>query len=313
MKNSLLLSILFFLFFTVSCSLTPTQKTPQDTAPTAIEAAMTPISTSTETPTPQPAPVTIDLFKNVMISALELRKDVQLTDGKWSEAQADGSIQMVTLDEHFAVGDLNSDGVDDAVVVIAESMGGSGVFYSVVAFVNETGVYVQKGSAFIDDRPVIHSLEIKNGEIILNVNVHGLNDPMVDPTVNLTKSYRLLENRLITFCQSQLLDDGKMREINITSPEDYAEISGEVTLTGDMPIAPFENTLLVQVFGVKTNTSFASSMMVNAADMGMPATFTTKISLDRFSPGELVVIQLVEVSMADGSSMTIDSVVVRVK
>jgi hypothetical protein len=54
-------------------------------------------------------------------------------------------------------------------------------------------------------------------------------------------------------------------------------------------------------------------MMVDAADMGMPATFTTRVSLDKFTPGELVIIQLVEVSMADGSSMTLDSVVVRVK
>jgi hypothetical protein len=179
--------------------------------------------------------------------------------------------------------------------------------------VNENGTYVQKGSAFIDDRPIIHSLEIENGEIILNVNVHGLNDPMVNPTVNYVKTYRLYETRLITFRQSQLLDDGKVREINITSPEDSTEVSGEVTLTGNMPIAPFENTLLVQVFGIKTNTSFANSMMVDAADVGMPATFLTNVSLDKFTPGELVIIQLVEMSMADGSSMTLDSVIVRVK
>jgi hypothetical protein len=313
MKNSLQFSILFILFFAVSCSLTPPQKTPQDTDSVATEIAMTSISTSTETPTPQPVPLTIDLFKNVKISALELKKEVQLSEGKWSEVQADGSIQMVMLDEHFATGDLNSDGVDDAVVITAESMGGTGVFYSVVAFLNENGTYVQKGSAFIDDRPIVHSLEIKNGEIILNVNVHGLNDPMVNPTVKYTKTYRLYVNRLITFRQTQQLDDGKVREINITYPEDSTEVSGEVTLTGNMPIAPFENTLLVQVFGIKTNTSFANSMMVDAADVGMPATFLTKVSLDKFTPGELVIIQLVEVSMADGSSMTLDSVIVRVK
>jgi hypothetical protein len=313
MKNSFLLSLLFVLFFTASCSLMAIQSTTEGTSPSVSVSEITPDATITEIPTPQPTPISIDLFKNIKISALELKKDVQLADGKWSEAQSDGSIQTVMLDDHFTVGDLNSDGIEDAVVIMAESMGGTGVFYSVVAFVTENSQYVQKGSAFIDDRAIIHSLEIKNDEIILNANVHGLNDPMVDPTVNLTKSYRLYENRLITFRQTQLLDDGKVREINITSPEDYAEVSGEVKLTGNMPIAPFENTLLVQVFGRNSNTSFTSSMMVDAADMGMPATFTTKISLDRFSPGELVIIQLVEVSMADGSNMTLDSIIVRVK
>jgi len=291
----------------------PTQATTEGTSPTASVAEITPVATNTTIPTPQPTPISIDLFKNAKISALELKKEVQLTDGKWTETQADGSIQMVMLDGHFAAGDLNSDGVDDAAVITAESMGGSGVFYSVVAFVNENGAYVQKGSAFIDDRPIIHSFEIKDGEIILNVNVHGINDPMVNPTVNFTKTYRLFANNLVTFRQTQLLDDGKTREINITSPENYTETSGGVTLTGAMPIAPFENTLLVQVFGINTNTSYANSIMVNAADAGMPATFTTNVALDQFASGDLVVIQLVEVSMADGSSMTLDSVVVKVK
>ena len=61
--------------------------------------------------------MTVDQFKNVLINAPELQKDVQLTDGKWSENQADGSTQTVILDDHFAVGDLNSDGVQDAAIV----------------------------------------------------------------------------------------------------------------------------------------------------------------------------------------------------
>ena len=313
MKKSFLLSFLFVLFFTASCSFLPTRATTEGTNPTASVVEITPVVTITEISTPQSKPISIDLFKNAKISALELKKEVQLSDGKWTETQADGSIQMVMLDGHFAAGDLNADGIDDGVVVTAESMGGSGVFYSVVAFVNENGAYVQKGSAFIDDRPIIHSLEIIDGEIILNVNVHGLNDPMVDPTVNLTKTYRLIGNRFVTFRQTQLLADGKVREINITSPVDFSEASGSTIITGDMPIAPFENTLLVQVFNEKNTASFTSSTMVNAADVGQPATFSVKVPLDKFAVGDLVVIQLVEVSMADGSNMTLDSVILRVR
>lgn len=220
---------------------------------------------------------------------------------------------MITLDEHFALGDLNADGVDDAVVITAESMGGSGSFYSLIALVNENGTYVQKGSAFIDDRPLIHSLVILDGEIILEVTVHGLNDAMVSPTVNLIRINRLVADHLIPWRQTQKLSDGFVREINIETPVDYTDVNGEVTLTGGMPIAPFENTLLVQVIGLQSNQSFTSSIMVTAADVGMPATFTTSISLDKFPAGEVVIIQLVEVSMADGSHMAYDSVVLKIK
>ena len=310
MKKSVFLVIFFAMLFLSACTSNPASQKSTAIISTPIDIVQT--ATSTEVPTLQPV-VNLDLFKNSMIYAPELKKSVQLADGKWSETQSDGSLQIVMLDEHFAIGDLNSDGLEDAALVVVESMGGSGVFYSVAAFINEGGTLVQKDSAFIDDRPIVHSIEIINGEIQLNANVHGLNDPMVDPTVNLTKTYRLIGEKLVTFRQTQLLADGTDREINIAAPADFNEASGSVTITGDMPIAPFENTLLVQVFNEKNTTSFTSSTMVNAADVGQPATFSVNVPLDKFTAGDLIVIQLVEVSMADGSNMTLDSVILKVK
>lgn len=310
MVNLCFLAILFVCSSCTSLPATPTTQPPTDTAAVTM---VVPSATATSTSTPEPVAPTLETFKNIKITSSELRKEVQLSDGKWTETQADGSIQMITLDEHFALGDLNADGVDDAVVITAESMGGSGSFYSLIALVNENGTYVQKGSAFIDDRPLIHSLVILDGEIILEVTVHGLNDAMVSPTVNLIRINRLVADHLIPWRQTQKLSDGFVREINIETPVDYTDVNGEVTLTGGMPIAPFENTLLVQVIGLQSNQSFTSSIMVTAADVGMPATFTTSISLDKFPAGEVVIIQLVEVSMADGSHMAYDSVVLKIK
>jgi hypothetical protein len=59
--------------------------------------------------------------------------------------------------------------------------------------------------------------------------------------------------------------------------------------------------------------TFIGSFMVDAEDMGQPATFNVTMPIDTFPPGALVKIQLMEVSMADGSPMLIDSVLVKVK
>ncbi len=313
MKKIKLPVILVGFLFLSACSLTPTQFPNSGSVPTALSTEVPAVPADINTPVSQPAEINLDDLKNMLVYAPELQKDVQLVDGQWTEAQPDGSIQTVNLDAHVAVGDLNSDGVDDAALLIAESMGGTGSFYSTVAMVNENGSFVPKGSIYVDDRPVIHSLEINNGEIILKANVHGPSDAMVEPTLNLTKTYRIYNGEVTLWRQTQLFNDGKIREINIESPLDNEEVSGTLTLKGNMPIAPFENNLLIQAFGAQSGANFQNGLMVSSEDMGMPAAIDTTVSLGMFHSGELVLIQLIEESMADGSPMAVDSVVVRMK
>jgi len=313
MKRLNTLVVIAIVMLLSACTAAPTPTAASGATNVPMNTDIPPIPTLTETAIPHPTQMTQDQFKNILINAPELKKDIQLIDGKWAENQADGSIQMVILDEHFGTGDLNADGVEDAALLIAESMGGTGVFYSITAMVSENGSYRQINSKTVDDRPIIHSIEIVDGEIILNVNIHGPNDAMVDPTLNVTKTYRLYKGRMMLWRQTQLLADGKVRSIDIESPADYSEVSGEVVLKGSMPIAPFENTLLLQIYGEYTMINFANSLMVTSADAGMPATINTTIPFSRFKSGELVRIQLVEVSMADGTPLAIDTIVVKVK
>lgn len=313
MKPLITLLIIAIMMLVSACSTLPTPNSIPEATITLKNTDVPIIPSSTVELVPQLTQVSVDQFKNALVTAPELMKEVQLTDGKWSENQADGSIQTVILDEHYASGDLNSDGVQDAALLIAESMGGTGVFFSITAMVSEDGSFVQSNSIVIDDRPTIHSIEIIDGEINLNVNIHGPNDVMIDPTLNVTKTYRIRNGLLTIWRQTQLLADGQVRSIEIESPADYSEFSGEVVLKGSMPIAPFENNLLVQLYGEFSLTNFANSLMVTAADVGMPATINTSIPIDMFKSGELVRIQLLEVSMADGSPMAIDTIVVRVK
>lgn len=314
MKTKKLLVILVIALILAGCIVinpVPTTAPTPENIPTSTD--LPPQPTQTEAP-PTAAPgLTIEMIKNSMVNAPELQRSVQLTDGKYSENLPDGSIVLVAVDENVAFGDINEDGIDDAALLLQESMGGTGFFYSITAFISSTKGFTQTNSHFIDDRALIHSLVIENGEVILNANVHAINDPMVNPSVTMTTTYRIFNEGLSLWRQTTLMSDGTIRSINIDTPAEDEEVSGSVTITGTMPIAPFENNLQVQFIGQEGMPTSIGSFMVNALDMGQPATFNVTMPMSSFPLGALVKIQLMEVSMADGSPMLIDSVLVKVK
>jgi len=192
---------------------------------------------------------------------------------------------MVYLNENVAFGDINNDGIDDAAFLIVESMGGTGIFYSITSFISSSQGFTQTNSRFIDDRAVIHSLMIDNGEVILNANVHAINDPMVNPTVTMTKTYHYFNDGLSLWRQTTLMSDGTIRSINIDTPMENEEVSGSVTITGTMPIAPFENNLQIQFIGQNGMANYIGSLMVDAEEMGQPATFNVTMPISSFPSG----------------------------
>jgi hypothetical protein len=219
----------------------------------------------------------------------------------------------VTILPQIAIGDLNGDQVDDAAVLLAENDGGTGVFVSLVVFVSDGDQYVQAGSNLIDDRAQIKSLSIMNGEINLEGTIHGINDSMAQPTLNVKQTYRLLEDHLSLIKLSSAEKDGAERSINIDLPVDGSEVSNPIQIKGTMPIAPFENTLSLTVYDLAGNPLFQSPLMVTASNAGGPATFDAPMTLTGITSGSTVRVELSESSMADGSMVASDSVVVKIK
>ena len=75
---------------------------------------------------------------------------VQLTNGAYQSSTTDVSspnYMSINLASQMAFGDLNGDGAGDAAVLLAENYGGSGVFVSVVAMLNQNGQPVQAASS----------------------------------------------------------------------------------------------------------------------------------------------------------------------
>ena len=97
-----------------------------------------------------------------------------------------------------AIGDLNNDKKNDSALLLVQDSGGTGLFYYVVAIVNDAGVIKNTNSIFIGDRIEPVSLDIKDQKIQLNYIDRNPSDPMTaDPTVRVTKYFEIKNGELV--------------------------------------------------------------------------------------------------------------------
>jgi hypothetical protein len=130
-------------------------------------------------------------YTYAMVSSSE-QKTIKLTNGVYEEDLAldSASKLQIKMADIYATGDLNGDKVADAVVVLIENSGGTGVFHTLVAVLNEGGKPVSVAEAPLGDRIQLKSLEIKNGEVVLSMVTQGPGDPACCPTKTVTQIYK---------------------------------------------------------------------------------------------------------------------------
>ncbi len=115
---------------------------------------------------------------------------VQLAGGKYEAGQG-ADYLMAALLPNIAFGDLNNDGVADAVVVLAENYGGSGTFLSLVPVLATTeGPKPEKGVT-LGDRVQVQSVSVQNGQVTVSLMAQGPNDPQCCPSQAETRVYQL--------------------------------------------------------------------------------------------------------------------------
>ena len=290
------------------CNLTGTAPAaqPQASFPTSAETG-TPLPPAEPKPSPHPPELSAEVLQNSGYDSPQYQKRIKLAGGKFQGGSGADSFIAQLLDP-IAFGDLNGDGIQDAAVLLAESGGGTGNFVSVLALLNRDGKPFQAGARLVDDRPVIHSLRIADGRIRLEALIHGPSDPMAAPSLEVVETYRLGEGALLLTGLASNNAGGAARSIQIDSPKDGTEVSGNVRVKGSMPVGPFENTLSYRVYDLAGNLLAQGAFMVQAPDMGAPATFDNSVNLSALRLPSRVSFQLWDVSMADGSPIAIDSV-----
>lgn len=150
------------------------------------------------------AQLTVDTLRNAAYQGIYKDQTVQLTDGKYEGrpfVEGGASRPTVIFTDHFAFGDLNGDGVEDAAVVMVESSGGSGNFVYLSAVNNQSGSPENLATQLLGDRTQVQSIAIENGEIVIETITHGPNDPMCCPTQKATVKYQLQGYQLVAIVE----------------------------------------------------------------------------------------------------------------
>ncbi len=300
--------------FTLACSMISSGSSPASPAgPTPA-----PVIQASSTPAPTSVPaLTVDQLKNAQYQLIfqDSHKTVQLVNGVYQNGSDPASPDYadVTLVQQIALGDLNGDGIGDAAVLLAENYGGTGVFVSVVAMINLDGKPVQAAAEMIDDRPMINSISIKDGQIFLDAIVHGPNDPGCCAAQPVKQAYRFVGGKLVLTSNSMKTDNGLDRVITIDSTAEGSSASWPLTITGRVTVAPFENNLLYVVFDSNNNQLKQGSFLVDAAQPGSPGTFSLPLDLSNSGVTGPIRIQIEDSSPADGSILALGSVTVNIK
>jgi len=149
------------------------------------EAAQKPPATTT---TPS-----LDQLMNMKYAGIGAKDTVTLVDGRYESTPAGRS---VTLARGFRItGDLDGDGRDEAVVLLAESRGGSGTFNYLAIVSGKSGAATNVATTPLGDRVQVRAARIEARRLVLEVVRAGPQDAMCCPGELATVAWVLGDGR----------------------------------------------------------------------------------------------------------------------
>jgi hypothetical protein len=120
---------------------------------------------------------------------------VQLKNGEFARRNPDNPLFVSVV--QIALGQLANHPTQDAAVIYGYNTGGTGFFVMLGAVINDQGKPKFIAFADLEDRVKINSLSIQSGKIVVDMVIHGPNDPACCPTVKKIATYSLVGNKLI--------------------------------------------------------------------------------------------------------------------
>jgi hypothetical protein len=256
-------------------------------------------------PTATPLPVPGDAALQSVTVTLPETGPVTLQDGLFTQ----NGMQVALL--MWGKGHLAPlDGQTDALAAFELRRNGNLPLVYLAAFENQDGKLVQRGDAILlDVYARVEKLAIWDAELVADVVVHWQDDPLDSPSKQVRMTWHETESGWQLWRLQERLDAGTARRIallRVDLPE-----NGSVPVYGIVDVMPFENNLVYRWLNPADGTvldegSFLATPQ-NPDEMGGPGYFDVTIPLPKDPPPALV-LQVLEISMRDGSIIALDSV-----
>ncbi len=324
MSLKFLFPTLFLVLAVLACNIqtaTPTLNpevltgTPSSNSVATTDTPMPPAPTNTSVitntpigPTAVPGGLTLDMLRNGTYHTPVYNRTVTLVNGTYSEGSGSSafSVQMLNV---YSFGDLNGDGKDDAAIILAENDGGTGVFESLIAVINQGGTPHQESQKQLGDRVQMNTVDISSGVIHLNLVVQGPSDPLCCPSLPQKQNYWLIGSKLWLMHLNSTIG-GTEHIIVVDTPAIWSTVTNPFTVSGSMTVLPFENTLAYHIYLIDGTTVNESSFTVTPSG-GTAGTFSHDFNLSSAGITDWVIIQFVDTSAADGSTIALGSVILK--
>ncbi len=124
---------------------------------------------------------------------------IPLVDGSFESAvNGSSAVYKTKLLEGPAFADVDGDGVKDAVVLLRDETGGTGIFYYTAAVLSKAGSWLATDTVFIGDRIRIKEISIDNGVISISVLERGDGEAMTaEPTLPMVYQFKIEGDDLV--------------------------------------------------------------------------------------------------------------------
>lgn len=149
-----------------------------------------------EAPAPPPPPeLSAASLRSAAYSSQHVEEgEVRLAQGVFRDTARRVSVFFLP---EYAAGDIDSDGVPDAAVVLATTTGGSGTFLDLALVLNRDGQPVNVATLFLGDRVPVDRIRVVEGEVQVDLTMHGPADPMCCPSLEVTRRFRYQSGELV--------------------------------------------------------------------------------------------------------------------
>jgi len=161
-------------------------------------------SSDISTPVPSDGLGSVTFSQAVLLNSTYCSPDwgeFQLTDGIYYRTPPTSQESSESYTTRFQgpvfYGDINADGLEDAMVILSTQNGGSGHFVELAAVLDQNGSPTNIATIYLGDRVVVESGKVENGIIVLNMRVKGPNDGLCCPSQFATWNLVLNGSQLI--------------------------------------------------------------------------------------------------------------------